>query len=78
MSSEGGQPRQLTFYQGSAQPLNDRMGIHNEVLTWTPDSKRILFLSRRRKRGHRAVHRQPAGNAGLLQGVFEALHADAG
>ena len=23
------------------------MGIHNEVLTWTPDSKRILFLSRR-------------------------------
>ncbi len=23
------------------------MGIHNEVLTWTPDSKRIVFLSRR-------------------------------
>ena len=47
MSSDGGQPRQLTFYQGGAQPLNDRMGIHDEVLTWTPDSKRILFLSRR-------------------------------
>jgi len=47
MSAEGGQPRQLTFYQGSAHPLNDRMGIHNEVLAWTPDSKRILFLSRR-------------------------------
>jgi tricorn protease len=47
MSSEGSQPRQLTFYQGSAQQLNDRMGIHNEVLTWTPDSKRIVFLSRR-------------------------------
>ncbi len=47
MSSEGGQPRQLTFYQGSAQPLNDRMGIHNQVVTWTPDSKRILFLTRR-------------------------------
>ena len=47
MSSEGGQPRQLTFYQGSAQQLNDRMGIHNQVLTWTPDSKRIVFLSRR-------------------------------
>ena len=47
MPSEGGQPRQLTFYQGSAQPLNDRMGIHNEVITWTPDSKRIVFLSRR-------------------------------
>jgi tricorn protease len=47
MSADGGQPRQLTFYQGGAQPLNDRMGIHNEVVTWTPDSKRILFLSRR-------------------------------
>ena len=47
MSSEGDQPRQLTFYQGGAQPLNDRMGIHNQVVTWTPDSKRIVFLSRR-------------------------------
>ena len=47
MPAEGGQPRQLTFYQGSAQPLSDRMGIHNQVVTWTPDSKRIVFLSRR-------------------------------
>ncbi len=47
MPAEGGQPRQLTFNQGSAQPLSDRMGIHNEVVAWTPDSKRIVFLSRR-------------------------------
>ncbi len=47
MPSDGGQPRQLTFYQGSAQPLSDRMGIHDEVVTWTPDSKRIVFLTRR-------------------------------
>src|SRR5277367_5718281 len=47
MRSEGGQPRQLTFYQGSPQPLNDRMGIHNQVITWTPDNKRIVFLTRR-------------------------------
>ncbi|HEY6337424.1 MAG TPA: PDZ domain-containing protein [Candidatus Sulfotelmatobacter sp.] len=47
MSSEGSQPRQLTFYQGSPLPLNDRMGIHNEVIAWTPDSKRIVFLTRR-------------------------------
>jgi len=46
MPAEGGQPRQLTFYQGGA-PLSDRMGVNNEVLTWTPDGKRILFLSRR-------------------------------
>jgi tricorn protease len=45
MSAEGGQPRQLTFYQGSSHQLNDRMGIHNEVLSWTPDSKRVVFLS---------------------------------
>ena len=47
MPAEGGQPKQLTFYQGAAAPLSDRMGIHNEVVTWTPDSKRIVFLSRR-------------------------------
>jgi tricorn protease len=47
MSSAGGQPRQLTFYQGAPQQLNDRMGIHNQVIAWTPDSKRILFLTRR-------------------------------
>jgi tricorn protease len=47
MPAEGGQPKQLTFYQGGAQPLSDRMGIHDEVVTWFPDSKRILFLSRR-------------------------------
>jgi len=45
--AEGGQPKQLTFYQGSAQPLSERMGIHNEVITWFPDSKRVLFISRR-------------------------------
>jgi len=47
MPSEGGQPKQLTFYQGSAQPLSDRMGILNQVIGWTPDSKSIVFLSRR-------------------------------
>src|SRR6202165_8316 len=47
MPTQGGQPKQLTFYQGAAAPLSDRMGIHNEVVTWFPDSKRILFLSRR-------------------------------
>jgi len=47
MPAEGGQPKQLTFYQGGAQPLSDRMGIHNQVVTWLPDSKHILFLTRR-------------------------------
>ena len=47
MPAEGGQPKQLTFYQGSAHPLSDRMGFHDEVINWTPDGKRIVFLSRR-------------------------------
>ena len=47
MSSEGGQPTQLTFFQGQAGPLNDRMGVLNQVIGWTPDSKNIIFLSRR-------------------------------
>jgi len=44
--SEGGVPRQLTFNPGGG-PLPERMGIHNEVITWTPDGQRIVFLSRR-------------------------------
>ncbi len=47
MPASGGQPRQLTFYQGAAGQLSDRMGIHNEVIAWTPDSQRIVFLTRR-------------------------------
>ncbi len=47
MSSEGGHSKQLTFYQGSAQPLSDRMGILNQVIGWTPDGKSVIFLSRR-------------------------------
>ncbi|MFY9905648.1 MAG: PDZ domain-containing protein [Terriglobales bacterium] len=47
MPSDGGQPKQLTYYQGAAQPLSDRMGVLNEVIGWTPDSKSVVFLSRR-------------------------------
>ncbi len=47
MPASGGQPKQLTFYQGSAGQLSDRMGIHNEVIAWTPDSQQIVFLTRR-------------------------------
>ncbi|MGA9354019.1 MAG: PDZ domain-containing protein [Terriglobales bacterium] len=47
MPAAGGQPKQLTFYQGQAQPLSDRMGVLNEVIGWTPDSQSVIFLSRR-------------------------------
>jgi tricorn protease len=42
----GGQPRQLT-YVPDIGPVPERMGPNNEVIAWTPDSKRIVFLSRR-------------------------------
>jgi tricorn protease len=47
MPADGGQPTQLTFYQGQAQPLSDRMGFLNEVIGWTQDSQGVIFLSRR-------------------------------
>ncbi len=46
MPSEGGEPKQLTFLPGGGY-LSERMGIHNQVITWTPDSKSIVFLTRR-------------------------------
>ncbi len=44
--SEGGEPKQLTFLP-DAMTMPERMGPNNMVITWFPDSKRILFLSRR-------------------------------
>jgi len=46
MPSEGGEPKQLTFHPGG-EPISERMGIQNEVITWTPDSKHIVYLTRR-------------------------------
>ena len=46
MPSDGGQPKQLTF-EPDQVAVPERMGPNNEVITWTPDSKSIVFLSRR-------------------------------
>ena len=46
MPATGGEPRQLTFLP-DIQPMPERMGPNNEVITWTPDSQNIVFLSRR-------------------------------
>jgi tricorn protease len=42
----GGQPKQLTFLPDIGD-VPERMGPNNEVIAWTPASKRIVFLSRR-------------------------------
>ena len=44
--AEGGEPKQLTFLP-DVESIGERMGPNNMVITWFPDSKRILFLSRR-------------------------------
>ena len=61
MSAEGGQPRQLTFYQGAAQPLRERMGIHNQVAKGPgQQSNRLFICPRLRKRmDQEVIQRQP-------------------
>src|SRR5215208_3395372 len=43
---EGGEPRQLTFYNEVAQ-LPPRGGYDNRVLGWTPDGKSVVFRANR-------------------------------
>jgi tricorn protease len=46
MPSQGGTPKQLTYYNDAAI-LPPRGGFDHIVLGWTPDSKRVLFRSNR-------------------------------
>ena len=52
ISVDGGQPRQLTFYN-DVGALPPRGGIDNRILDWTPDGKNILFLPHRLPWGDR-------------------------
>lgn len=46
--SEGGEPKRLTYTSTLGRDdLGDRMGPNNIVIGWTPDSKNILYRSRR-------------------------------
>jgi tricorn protease len=51
MPSEGGAPRQLTFYP-TPGPLPDRWGYDNQVYGWTPDGTAVLFRSTRDSHSH--------------------------
>ena len=44
--SGGGEARRLTFASDIAPEVSLRSGPNNMVVTWTPDSKNIVFLSR--------------------------------
>lgn len=46
MSVEGGEPRQLTFYN-DVGPLPPRGGYDHQILGWSPDGKHILFRANR-------------------------------
>jgi tricorn protease len=43
----GGEARRLTFHSDVVDRAPTRWGPDNMVVTWTPDSKRVVFLSRR-------------------------------
>ncbi len=43
----GGKARRLTFHSDVVTKAPTRWGADNMVVTWTPDSKNIVFLSRR-------------------------------
>jgi tricorn protease len=45
--SGGGAAQRLTFHSDVVEKAPTRWGPDNMVLTWTPDSKNIVFLSRR-------------------------------
>lgn len=46
--AEGGEPKRLTYTATlDRDDLGDRMGPNNMVIGWTPDSKNILYRSRR-------------------------------
>ena len=47
MSAEGGAVRRLTFHSDVVPDAPMRWGPDNMVVTWTPDGKQIMFLSRR-------------------------------
>ncbi len=46
--AQGGPARRLTFHSDVVPNAPDRWGPDNMVVTWTPDSKNIVFLSRRK------------------------------
>src|SRR5438034_697063 len=47
MPADGGAARRLTFHSDVVENAPVRWGPDNMVVTWTPDSKNVVFLSRR-------------------------------
>lgn len=47
MPANGGEVKRLTYHSDVVASAPERWGPDNMVVTWTPDSKEIVFLSRR-------------------------------
>ncbi|HUN75904.1 MAG TPA: PDZ domain-containing protein [Steroidobacteraceae bacterium] len=50
MPASGGEARRLTFHSDVVDRAPERWGPDNMVVTWTPDSRNVVFLSRRMAR----------------------------
>jgi tricorn protease len=47
--SQGGEPKRLTYTATLGRDdISDRMGPNNIVMAWTPDSKHIIYRSRKK------------------------------
>ena len=75
--SEGGSPRQLTYYN-SVGLMPPRGGYDNQVLDWTPDSKKILFRGNRTPFGERNGKYFLVGLDGGLETALQIPEAGGG
>jgi tricorn protease len=73
--SGGGPARRLTFHSDVVPKAPDRWGPDNMVVTWTPDSKNVVFLSRRMARhsSEPQLYKVP-----VMGGLATALPLDSG
>jgi len=77
MPSEGGVPKQLTYYNDVGE-LPPRGGFDHMPLDWTPDSRQILFRTHRTPYGDRKGKYFLVGIAGGLETPLQIPEAGSG
>ncbi|MGA7617108.1 MAG: PDZ domain-containing protein [Thermoanaerobaculia bacterium] len=77
ISVDGGQPRQLTYYN-DVGPMPPRGGVDNRVVGWTPDGKSVLFLAHRLPFGERMATFYTVPATGGMETPLEIPEAGGG